>query len=78
MVRDKIAWDRKEFEREVEVTRQMAKTSNIECVAVREDEWDFWKGVRLEKGEEWGKVGQLNEDASASGVSDKGGGEGIG
>ncbi len=66
MVRDQITWDSEAFKRESEVPRKVAKPSNIECVAVRQGEWDFWEGARLKKGEEWGEVRHLNEDASAS------------
>ena len=53
MIRDKVAGDRKAFEREGDMPRQMTDPSNIECVTVGQGEWDFWEGVRLKKGEKW-------------------------
>jgi hypothetical protein len=50
MIWDKVAWDRKAFEREGEMSRQMTDPSNIECVTVGQSEWNFWDGVRLKKG----------------------------
>ncbi len=52
MIRDKVACDRKTLVGEGEVTRQMAKASNIEGVTVGKGEWDFWEGVGLKEGEE--------------------------
>ncbi len=44
----------------------MSTAANRECVTVGEGERDFWEGVGLKKGEEWGKLRKLNQDAGAS------------
>ncbi len=52
MIRHKVACDRKTLVGEGEMTRQMAKASNIEGVTDGKGEWDFREGAGLKEGKE--------------------------